>query len=80
MNFPRITLAALASVVLAAGCGPLAVPGQSTGAQTQAITVPAAPAQRGDIQQTLSYSGNVQANDQITVLPKATGRSDPETD
>ena len=36
--------------------------------------MPAAPAQRGDIQQTLSYSGNVQAKDQITVLPKATGR------
>src|SRR5207248_3024742 len=30
--------------------------------------------QRGDIQQTLTYSGDVRAKDQITVLPKASGR------
>src|SRR6266851_8712217 len=63
-----------AAVLFAAGCGPLAVPGSSSGAQAPAITVPAATAQRGEIRQTLSYSGDVRARDQITVLPKASGR------
>ena len=36
--------------------------------------VSAEPARRGDIQQTLSYSGDVRARDQISVLPKASGR------
>ena len=70
----KIALAVASATVLAAGCGPLAVPGSSTASQTQAINVPAATAQRGNIQQTLTYSGNVQARDQITVLPKASGR------
>ena len=39
-----------------------------------ALTVPAATAQRGEIQQTLSLSGDVRAREQITVLPKASGR------
>src|SRR5580765_2085947 len=62
----------LASTLIAAACGPLAAPGSS--AQAPAVTVPAAAAQRGDIQQTASYSGDVRAREQITVLPKATGR------
>ncbi len=62
-----------AASVMAAGCSPL-VPGASTSAQPQAIPVPAVPAQRGDIRQTLSFSGDVRARDQITVLPKASGR------
>jgi membrane fusion protein, multidrug efflux system len=62
-----------AAGVIAAGCTPL-VPGASTSAQSQAIPVAAAPVQRGDIRQTLSYSGDVRARDQITVLPKASGR------
>ncbi len=74
MNSLKVTLAAALSVVFASGCGTLPVPGQSNGSQPTAISVPAAAAQRGDIQQTISYSGNVQAKDQITVLPKATGR------
>jgi HlyD family secretion protein len=36
--------------------------------------VSAEPVRRGDIQQTLSYSGDVRARDQINVLPKASGR------
>src|SRR5216684_9380912 len=70
----RLTLIGglLASTLVAAGCGPLAAPGAST--QAQAITVPAAAAQRGDIQQTVAYSGDVRAREQITVLPKASGR------
>jgi HlyD family secretion protein len=36
--------------------------------------VSAAPVRRGDIQQALSYSGDVRARDQVSVLPKASGR------
>src|SRR5258708_25836407 len=70
----RLTLigGVLASTLVAAGCGPLAAPGASTQAQT--LTVPAASAQRGDIQQTVAYTGDVRAREQITVLPKASGR------
>src|SRR3982074_3365807 len=70
----RLTLigGVLASTVLVAGCGPLAAPGAST--QVQTITVPAAAAQRGNIKQTIAYSGDVRAREQITVLPKASGR------
>src|SRR5438552_542429 len=70
----RLTLlgGVLVSTLVVAGCGPLAAPGAST--PTQAVTVPAAAAQRGDIQQTVAYSGDVHAKEQITVLPKASGR------
>src|SRR5438132_14128995 len=70
----RLTLigGVLASTLIAAGCGQLAAPSTST--QAQAISVPAAAAQRGDIQQTVAYSGDVRAREQITVLPKASGR------
>src|SRR5437868_13431422 len=74
MNHLALTLASVASVVFAAACGPLPLPGTTAGTQAQAIPVPAAAAQRGDIQQTLTYSGDVRARDQITVLPKASGR------
>jgi RND family efflux transporter MFP subunit len=73
MNHLKLTLVSLGAVAFAAGCGPLAAPGSNTSSQS-AINVPAATAQRGDIQQTLTYSGDVRARDQITVLPKATGR------
>src|SRR5260370_26176003 len=70
----RLTLigGVLASTLVVAGCGPLAASGASTQAQT--ITVPAAAAQRGNIEQTVAYSGDVRAREQITVLPKASGR------
>src|SRR5258708_32460215 len=58
--------------VLVAGCGPLANTGSST--QAQAVSVPATTVQRGEIQQTIAYSGDVRAREQITVLPKASGR------
>jgi RND family efflux transporter MFP subunit len=38
------------------------------------LTVSAAAAHRGDIQQTLAYSGEIRAREQISVLPKASGR------
>src|SRR4030081_2643402 len=70
----RVTLigSVLASTLVIAGCGPLATSGSSP--QAQAIPIPAAAAQRGDIQQTVAYSGDVRAREQITVLPKASGR------
>src|SRR5438067_6696091 len=71
----KVIGAIVGSTLFVAGCGPLAVPGTSTTAsQPQALTVPAAAAQRGEIRQTLSYSGDVRAREQITVLPKASGR------
>lgn len=70
----RLTLlgSTLTLGMLAAGCGPLANTGSS--AQAQAISVPAVAVQRGQIQQTAAYSGDVRATEQITVLPKASGR------
>src|SRR5262249_60049913 len=41
-----------------------------------AAPVSAQVASRGDIQQTLAYSGDIRAREQISVLPKATGRVD----
>src|SRR5215469_15749776 len=46
---------------------PTAVPAAAVTAQT---------ATRTDIQQTLSYSGDIRARQQISVLPKASGRVD----
>src|SRR5260370_4104364 len=66
----KLLSVALATTIVAAGC----VPGTSTSTQAPAISVPAAPAQRGEIRQALSYTGDVRARDQITVLPKASGR------
>src|SRR5689334_11064548 len=74
MNTRTLLPSALVTVLLTAACSAVLVPGAQTGAQVQAVTVPAAAAQRGDIRQTLSYSGDVRARDQITVLPKASGR------
>src|SRR5258708_7296811 len=74
MNRLKVVASILASTLsFAAGCGPLANTGASS-AQAQAVTVPAAAAERGSIQQTLAYSGDVRAREQITVLPKASGR------
>lgn len=74
MNQLKLFSTVVAASVLVAGCGPLAVPGASTATQAQAIPVPAVAAQRGEIRQTLTYTGDVRARDQITVLPKASGR------
>ena len=63
--------AILAAGLFAVGCGRVAVPGTSpAAAQPQALSVPAVTAQRGEIKQTLSFSGDVRAREQITVLPR----------
>jgi RND family efflux transporter MFP subunit len=70
----RLTLlAGVLALGLVAGCGQLPT-GSSNSQSAQAVTVPAIAVQRGDIQQTVAYSGDVRAREQITVLPKASGR------
>src|SRR5947209_8878538 len=65
---------AAASLVLAA-CGtqrPSAAPA-ATPTAVPAASVSAQTATRGDIQQTLSYSGDIRAREQVSVLPKSSG-------
>src|SRR3954447_9288216 len=71
-NLIKLAGTLVASLAVVA-CGPLGV-GVSTFAQPANLTVPAVAVQRGPVQQTLSLSGDVRAREQITVLPKASGR------
>ena len=76
MRLHRMTLLSTTLVTgLVVGCSqlPASVPGASQNTN-QALVVPASTAQRGNIQQVVSFSGDVRAKDQITVYPKATGR------
>ena len=73
MNRLKVVAGILVSSLLVAGCGPLTNTGASS-AQAPAVSVPAVAVQRGEIQQTIAYSGDVRAREQITVLPKASGR------
>src|SRR5229473_363805 len=72
---PLLLSGALASTLLVAACGqrPAAAPA-ATPVAPQAAPVTAQTVTRGDIQQTLSYSGDIRAREQVSVLPKATGR------
>ena len=70
----KTRIATLAGALVLTGtvaCTP-ALPGAAS--QPVPITVPATPVERSDLQQTLSFSGDVRAQNQITVLPKASGR------
>ncbi len=69
-------LAALAaSTLLLAACAVPSLPGSAPAkAPVPGPTVPAVVVRREPIQQTVTYSGDVHATDQITVLPKASGR------
>lgn len=67
--------------LLVAACGPMpalpGMPGSSSTAQQSsapALTIPAAQVRREPIQQVVTYSGDVHAKEQLTVLPKASGR------
>ena len=72
---PLLVGGALASALLVAACG-----GRPSAAPAAAPTpVPASPvtaqaATRAAIQQTLSYSGDIRAREQVSVLPKSSGR------
>ena len=72
---PLLLCGGLTAALLLAACG------QAPAAAPSAVPtpVPAAPvtaqtATRGTIQQTLAYSGDIRAREQISVLPKNTGR------
>src|SRR5438105_7188794 len=72
---PLLVGGALAATLFVAACGqkPAAAPAAAP------TPVPSAPvtaqsATRGDIQQALAYSGDIRAREQVSVLPKATGR------
>src|SRR5579859_7977138 len=66
---------ALASTLLVVACGarPSAAPAAAPTA-VPASPVTAQTATRGLIQQTLSYSGDIRAREQVSVLPKNSGR------
>ena len=66
----------LSSMLLLAACGsqPQAASKSATPQAAPAAPVSAQPAQRGDIQQSLAYSGDIRSREQISVLPKASGR------
>jgi multidrug efflux pump subunit AcrA (membrane-fusion protein) len=72
---PLLLAALLAGTLLVAACGqkpataPAAAPAPPPSAPVTAQT-----ATRGGIQQTLSYSGDIRAREQVSVLPKGTGR------
>jgi RND family efflux transporter MFP subunit len=64
-----LALALLSTSLIATACGPSAAATTTAPTEVRAATV-----YRGAIQQTMSYSGDVRAREQITVLPKASGR------
>ena len=67
---------ALIGATLLAACGqtPAAAPAAPRTVSAPAVAVSAEAAHRGDIQQTLAYSGEIRARQQISILPKASGR------
>src|SRR6185503_491552 len=75
VNTSLLVGATLAGTLLLAACGPApAAAPAAAPPQAKAAPVTAQQARRGDIQQTLAYSGDIRAREQISVLPKNTGR------
>src|ERR1051326_1752607 len=69
----ELALGGLTVALVLSACGPQAAPATPT--PTRPIpAVAAANVGRGDIQQTLALSGEVRARQQVSVLPKASGR------
>src|SRR5436190_7421857 len=68
----------LSSTLILAACGgqQAAQAPASAAAAPKALAAPVTANQvsRGDIQQSLAYSGDIRAREQISVLPKSTGR------
>jgi RND family efflux transporter MFP subunit len=64
----------LLAVTLLAACGQAPAPTPQAARPVPAVAVSAETVHRGDITQTLAYSGDVRAKEQIYVLPKASGR------
>src|ERR1051326_1891430 len=69
-----LALGGLMVALVISACGPQAAPATPTTTTPTPIAVAAANVARGDIQQTLSFSGEVRARQQISVMPKASGR------
>ena len=67
---------ALTSSLLVACARQQAPAAAPTPTPVPAAAVTAQNASRGDIQQTLSYSGDIRAREQVSVLPKVSGRVD----
>ena len=72
---PLLLTGALAGTLLVAACGPkpAATPAAAP-PPPPAAPVTADAATRAAIQQTLSYSGDIRAREQVSVLPKVSGR------
>ena len=64
----------LAGALLLAACSPTAAPQPTEPRQAPPLAVSAAPVERGTIEQSLSYSGDMRASGQVTVFAKGTGR------
>jgi HlyD family secretion protein len=69
-----LALGGLTVALVISACGPQAAPATPTPTTPTPIAVAAANVARGDIQQTLTFSGEVRARQQISVMPKASGR------
>src|SRR5919199_4660419 len=75
---PLLAGTTLASTLLIAACGQSAPTAAPAAAPTAAPAAPVAAdtARRAPIQQSLAYSGDIRAREQVSVLPKSTGRVD----
>src|SRR5436305_1626866 len=74
-RLPGLALSgALAIGLLASACAAKATPDPAAPREAPTIPVSAAPAERGDIEQSLAYSGDIRASGQVTVFAKGTGR------
>jgi multidrug efflux pump subunit AcrA (membrane-fusion protein) len=73
---PLLVGTTLASTLLIAACGQSAPSAAPAAAPTAAPAAPVAAdtARRAPIQQSLAYSGDIRAREQVSVLPKSTGR------
>jgi multidrug efflux pump subunit AcrA (membrane-fusion protein) len=70
-----LVLTIQAAIVLASIRAPAVSPAPAPAVrQPEPVPVLAEAVRRGDIQQTLSYSGEIRAREQINVLPKSAGR------
>src|SRR5712664_1268027 len=65
---------AVMSAAFLAACGQAPAAAPVVPIAAPAVAVATDTAHRGDIQQTLAFSGEIRARQQISVLPKASGR------
>jgi len=80
-SFVRISLAGLLAIaLLVSGCGQIGIPEAKPASQpasavgTGPASVQVAKVQRGTLSSTLSFSGNVQARQKVSIIPKVSGR------